>query len=193
MNTRHKRGDVTKAVAALVAAHPDMPTKQVAEQIGTSYTAAYVAYKRLGLTPVKMKTRKKKATHEINGVKMNKLKHDRIRKFEQMLPQLDERERLNSEDVAARLGMSGVTICSWLKVLGRRLKNNNGRTFYAHDKSEWANTVLPIYQQTGNVRATAKAVGINVCSVYRWLANSGHLVRQRADRDISKYKFQNYR
>lgn len=24
MNTRHKRGDVTKAVAALVAAHPDM-------------------------------------------------------------------------------------------------------------------------------------------------------------------------
>ena len=32
--------------------------------------------------------------HEINGVKMSKLKHDRIRVFEAMLPQLDERERL---------------------------------------------------------------------------------------------------
>ena len=62
-----------------------------------------------------------KKTHEINGHKMSKLKHDRIRAFEAMLPQLDERERLNSEDVASRLGVSGVTICSWLRVLGRRL------------------------------------------------------------------------
>ena len=67
--------------------------------------------------------RKNKDTHEINGVKMSKLKHDRIRAFEAMLPQLDEKERLNSEDVAARLGVSGVTICSWLKILGRRLLN----------------------------------------------------------------------
>lgn len=137
--------------------------------------------------------RKPKATHEINGVKMSKLKHDRIRAFEAMLPQLDERERLNSEDVASRLGVSGVTICSWLRVLGRRLKNNNGRTFYSYDKTNWSKTVLPIYKKTGKVSETAKAVGINTCTIYRWLSNNGHLVRKYRERDISSFKFQNYR
>ena len=134
-----------------------------------------------------------KATHEINGVKMSKLKHDRIRAFEAMLPQLDERERLNSEDVASRLGVSGVTICSWLRVLGRRLKNNNGRTFYSWDKSNWHNTVLPVYKKTGSSYAAAKAVGVNSTTVYRWLSNNGHLVRKYRERDISSSKSQNYR
>jgi hypothetical protein len=134
-----------------------------------------------------------KKTHEINGHKMSKLKHDRIRAFEAMLFQLDEKERLNSEDVAARLGVSGVTICSWLKVLGRRMLNNNGRTFFAHDKSNWHKTVLPVYKKTGSALAAANAVGINSCSVYRWLSNKGHLVRKYRERDISSYKFQNYR
>jgi NADH/NAD ratio-sensing transcriptional regulator Rex len=137
--------------------------------------------------------RKNKDTHEINGVKMSKLKHDRIRAFEAMLPQLDEHERLNSEDVASRLGVTGVTICSWLRVLGRRLLNNNGRTFYSYDKSQWHKTVLPIYKKTGSSEATAKAVGINPSSIYRWLSNNGHLVRRYRERDISKFKFQSYR
>ncbi len=137
--------------------------------------------------------RKAKNTHEINGVKMSKLKHDRIRAFEAMLPQLDERERLNSEDVASRLGVSGVTICSWLRVLGRRLKNNNGRTFFSWDKSNWHNTVLPVYKKTGSSYAAAKAVGVNSTTVYRWLSNNGHLVRKYRERDISSFKFQSYR
>ena len=134
-----------------------------------------------------------KATHNINGVQMSKLKHDRIRAFEAMLPQLDERERLNSEDVASRLGVSGVTICSWLRVLGRRLKNNNGRTFFSWDKSNWHNTVLPVYKKTGSSYAAAKAVGVNSTTVYRWLSNNGHLVRKYRERDISSFKFQSYR
>ena len=134
-----------------------------------------------------------KATHNINGVKMSKLKHDRIRAFEAMLPQLDERERLNSEDVASRLGVSGVTICSWLRVLGRRLLNNNGRTFFAWDKSNWHNTVLPVYKKTGSSYAAAKAVGVNSTTVYRWLSNNGHLKRKYRERDISSFKFQSYR
>jgi NADH/NAD ratio-sensing transcriptional regulator Rex len=137
--------------------------------------------------------RKAKDTHEINGVKMSKLKHDRIRAFEAMLPQLDERERLNSEDVASRLGVSGVTICSWLRVLGRRLLNNNGRTFFAWDKSNWHNTVLPVYKKTGSSYAAAKAVGVNSTTVYRWLSNNGHLKRKYRERDISSFKFQSYR
>ena len=137
--------------------------------------------------------RKAKNTHEINGVKMSKLKHDRIRAFEAMLPQLDERERLNSEDVASRLEVSSVTICSWPRVLGRRLLNNNGRTFFAWDKSNWHNTVLPVYKKTGSSYAAAKAVGVNSTTVYRWLSNNGHLVRKYRERDISSFKFQSYR
>ena len=137
--------------------------------------------------------RKAKNTHEINGVKMSKLKHDRIRAFEAMLPQLDERERLNSEDVASRLEVSSVTICSWLRVLGRRLKNNNGRTFFSWDKSNWHNTVLPVYKKTGSSYAAAKAGGVNSTTVYRWLSNNGHLVRKYRERDISSFKFQSYR
>ena len=137
--------------------------------------------------------RKAKDTHEINGVKMSKLKHDRIRAFEAMLPQLDERERLNSEDVASRLGVSGVTICSWLRVLGRRLLNNNGRRFFAWDKSNWHKTVLPVYKKTRSSYAAAKAVGVNSTTVYRWLSNNGHLVRKYRERDISSFKFQSYR
>jgi transposase-like protein len=137
--------------------------------------------------------RKAKDTHEINGVKMSKLKHDRIRAFEAMLPQLDERERLNSEDVASRLGVSSVTICSWLKVLGRRLLHNNGRRFFSWDKSNWHKTVLPVYKKTGSSYAAAKAVGVNSTTVYRWLSNNGHLVRKYRERDISSFKFQNYR
>jgi len=137
--------------------------------------------------------RKAKAIFEINGVKMSKLKHDRIRAFEAMLPQLDERERLNSEDVASRLGLSGVTICSWLKVLGRRLLNNNGRRFFSWDKSNWHKTVLPVYKKTRSSYAAAKAVGVNSTTVYRWLSNNGHLVRKYRERDISSFKFQNYR
>jgi hypothetical protein len=110
-----------------------------------------------------------------------------------MLPQLDEKERLNSEDVASRLGVTGVTICSWLRVLGRRLLNNNGRRFFSWDKSNWHNTVLPVYKKTGSAYAAAKAVGVNSCTVYRWLSNNGHIVRKHRERDISSFKFQSYR
>lgn len=131
---------------------------------------------------------------EINGVKMSKLKHDRIRAFEAMLPQLDERERLNAPDIAARLGCSGSNINLWLRILGRRLKNHNGRTFYKHDTTDWPKRILPVYKATGyNCKKTAEKLGMVACVVYRWLANNGHLKRKYADRDISTLKFQSFR
>lgn len=138
--------------------------------------------------------RKAKDTHEINGVKMSKLKHDRIRAFEAMLPQLDERERLNAPDIAARLGCSSSNVNLWLRILGHRLNNHNGRTFFKHDTKDWAAKILPIYKQTGYMAGkTAEAVGLDKSVVYRWLANNGHLKRKYAERDISSFKFQNYR
>jgi hypothetical protein len=138
--------------------------------------------------------RKPKATHEINGVKMSKLKHDRILAFKARLPELDDKERLNAPDIAARLGCSSSNINLWLRILGHRLHNHNGRTFYKHDTKDWPAKILPIYKKTGYMAGkTAEAVGLDKSVVYRWLANNGHLKRKYAERDISTLKFQSYR
>jgi len=144
--------------------------------------------------PAPITPRGSKKTHVINGVGMSKLKHDRIRAFEAMLPQLDERERLNAPDVASRLGCSSSNVNLWLRILGRRLKNHNGRTFYKHDTKDWPARILPIYKKTGYAAGkTAEAVGLDKSVVYRWLANNGHLKRKYAERDVSTLKFQSYR
>jgi hypothetical protein len=111
---------------------------------------------------------------EINGVKMSRLKYDRILALKARLPQLDERERLGAEDIGARLGITASSVRGWLHILGHRLHNHNGRTIWAYDKSSWDKTVLPIYLKTGSVTETAKATGYNLSTVGRWLTNNGH-------------------
>ena len=135
-----------------------------------------------------------KATQTLNGVKMSKLKFDRILAFRAQLPQLDQKERLGSLDIAARLGVSSSCVNQWLRILGHRLNNHNGRTIYKHDHTGWEEKILPVYKATGyKAGATAVALGMDRSVVYRWLANTGHLKPTYAPRDISTYKFQNYR
>ena len=55
--------------------------------------------------PTEKTPRPPKATHVLNGVQMSKLKFDRILAFRAQLPQLDEKERLGADDMAARLGI----------------------------------------------------------------------------------------
>jgi hypothetical protein len=111
---------------------------------------------------------------EINGVRMSKLKADRILALKAQLPQLDERERLGAEDIAARLGITSSCVHAWMRILGHRLHNHNGRTIWSYDKTDWPRTVLPVYQKTGSVKLTAKATGINACTLSRWLNNNGY-------------------
>jgi transposase-like protein len=135
-----------------------------------------------------------KATQTLNGVKMSKLKFDRILAFRAQLPQLDQKERLGSLDIAARLGVSSSCVNQWLRILGYRLNNHNGRTIYKHDHTGWEEKILPVYKATGyKAGKTAVALGMDKSVVYRWLANTGHLKPKYAPRDISTYKFQNYR
>lgn len=129
----------------------------------------------------------------LNGHKMSPLKYNRIIAFRDALPQLDEKERLGSEDIAARLGISAQCVRDWLRILGHRLHNHNGRTFYRHDKEMLRRVVLPVYRKTRSAAETARIVGINASSVWRFLANNGHLVRRNRERDISKLKFNSFR
>lgn len=138
--------------------------------------------------------RRSKLTHQINGVWMSKLKHDRILAFRAMLPQLDERERLGALDIAARMSCSSSNINIWLRILGHRLHNHNGRTFYKHDTTGWEARILPVYKSTGYAAGkTAETLGMDKSVVYRWLANNGHLKRKYADRDISTLKMSSFR
>jgi len=135
-----------------------------------------------------------KATVQINGVWMSKLKHGRIMKFKAMLPKLDDRERLNADDIAARLGLTGSCIREWLRILGHRLKNRNNRKVAKHDHTGWNEKILPVYAANGhNAAKTAVDLDMDKSVVYRWLANNGHIVRKYRDRDILDYKFQNFR
>ena len=135
-----------------------------------------------------------KATHTLNGVQMSKLKFDRIIAFRAQLPQLDQKERLGALDIAARLGVSSSCVNQWLRILGHRLNNHNGRTIYKHDHTGWEEKILPVYKSTGYMAGkTAVLLGMDKSVVYRWLANTGHLKPKYAPRDISTYKFQNYR
>ncbi len=135
-----------------------------------------------------------KATQTLNGVKMSQLKFDRILAFRAQLPQLDHKERLGSLDIAARLGVSSSCVNQWLRILGYRLNNHNGRTIYKHDHTGWEEKILPVYKKTGYMAGkTAELLGMDKSVVYRWLANTGHLKPKYAPRDISTYKFQNYR
>lgn len=135
-----------------------------------------------------------KANHTLNGVAMSKLKFDRILAFRARLPQLDDKERLGAEDIAARLGVTVSCIRQWLKILGHRLNNHNGRTVFKHDHTGWEEKILPVYAAHGHVASkTAVALGMDKSVVYRWLANTGHLKKKYADRDISTLKFQSYR
>ena len=135
-----------------------------------------------------------KATQTLNGVPMSKLKFDRILAFRSQLPQLDQKERLGALDIAARLGVSSSCVNQWLRILGYRLNNHNGRTIYKHDHTGWEEKILPVYKATGyKAGKTAVALGMDKSVVYRWLANTGHLKPTYAPRDISTYKFQNYR
>jgi len=136
---------------------------------------------------------KPEKTVTLNGHKMSPLKYGRIVAFRDSLPQLDEKERLGSEDIAARLGISAQCVRDWLRILGHRLHNNNGRTFYKYDQAMLKRVVLPAYRKTRSATAAAKLVGINVSSVYRFLANNGHLVRRNRERDISTLKFNSFR
>lgn len=143
--------------------------------------------------PNENKTKGPKAVVQINGVWMSKLKHGRIMAFKDRLPQLDAKERLNADDIASRLGLTGSCIREWLRILGHRLHNRNNRTVGKHDTTGWEARILPVYAATDSASKTAETLGMDKSVVYRWLANNGHIRRKYKERDILEYKFQNYR
>lgn len=177
--TRPKSGDVK----AYVAANPDKTIREVADALNVRPTTAWTTAKRL---QIKLPTPGRRATHEINGHKMSKLKHDRIMAFKAQLPQLDEAERLNANDIAARLGCSGSNVRFWLRILGHRLHNNNGRTIYKHDTTTWPKVFAETFKDGTRINGAAKRLGVCYAVAYRYAANAGLIVVNERDHNDRK-------
>lgn len=177
--TRPKSGDVK----AYVAANPDKTIREVADALNVRPTTAWTTAKRL---QIKLPTPGRRATHEINGHKMSKLKHDRIMAFKAQLPQLDEAERLNANDIAARLGCSGSNVRFWLRILGHRLHNNNGRTIFKHDTTTWPKVFSETFKDGTRINGAAKRLGVCYAVAYRYAANAGLIVVNERDHNDRK-------
>ena len=170
-------------VKAYVAANPDKSIREVADALDIRPTTAWTTANRLAM---KLPTPGRRNTHEINGHKMSKLKHDRIMAFKAQLPQFDDAERLNANDIAARLGCSGSNVRFWLRILGHKLKNNNGRTIFKHDTRTWPAVFKRTFKDGTRINGAAAALGVCYAVAYRYAANNGLITVNERDHNDRK-------
>jgi hypothetical protein len=128
----------------------------------------------------------KRNTHEINGHKMSKLKHDRIMAFKTNLPQYDDAERLNASDIAARLGCSDGNVRSWLRIIGHKLHNHNGRTIFKHDTRTWPAIFKRTFKDGTRINGAAAALGVCYAVAYRYAANNAWITPKERDHNDRK-------
>jgi len=87
------------------------------------------------------------------------------------LERLNDRERLNLPDIAARLGVTRETAATWADLLGIRIHNSYKRPRV--DKATWPK-VLPTLRKSGmTYKAIAAKIGATPISVCRWFLNQG--------------------
>lgn len=191
MPKRNKNGLAEQAIRD----NPGKSASMIAKAARLPYYSIITAARRSGIvlprTPRKhyhkpSETRKREML-DLNGVRVSRIRYERILAFKAMLPQLDYKERLNAEDMASRMGVTVTTIRYWLQILQHRPQNHNGRTVYRHDKSGWPAIVDPLLKAGKSITEICKAMpGVAPSSVYRWLANTQRI--EVNERDRSTYK-----
>jgi hypothetical protein len=180
------QGKIIEALKPLKGKRSSLTLKEYAEQHGFTRTGVWVVAQRFNVS-FKPGVRGQKALITFNGHKMSQIKLNRIMEFKAQLPQLDERERLNADDIAARLGLSNTTIRAWCHILRHRLHNHNGRVVYKHDTTGWPAIIDPMLKRGEPMKVIMAAIhGVSSCSIYRWLANTERITVR--ERDRSTYK-----
>jgi DNA-binding transcriptional MerR regulator len=178
-----------------IRTNPNMPAPLIAQKAGLPYFSIVTAARRHGIilpkTPreyyAKVRQRRQRQMFDLNGIRVSRIRYERIITFKAMLPQLDYKERLNAEDMASRMGVTATTIRYWLQILNHRPQNHNGRTVYCHDKSGWPAIVDPLLKAGKSIGEICKAMpGVAPSSIYRWMANTQRI--EVNERDRSTYK-----
>lgn len=103
----------------------------------------------------------------------------RARALEPQLRELAEVKRYGAEDIGPKLGISSSAARKYMKHLGIQFPTN-GRTVFKYDTSGWDKDVLKWHRQGKGTAEIAKLKGVSTSTVYRYLANGGHLtIRER--------------
>lgn len=118
----------------------------------------------------------------MNTAKLTPLVARRIKRIEPVLRELAEVKRLGAEDIGPRVGVTPHTARRYLRLLGINFVTN-GRKVFKLDTSGWAKDVPKMYAQGKSTQEIAELKGVCASSIYRWLANNGHItVRERCTR-----------
>lgn len=106
-----------------------------------------------------------------SGHKVSRSLHSKLTAVRADLERLNDRERLNLPDIAARLGVTRETAATWADLLGIAIHNSYKRPRV--DKTTWAK-VLPTLRKSGmTYKQIAAQIGATPISVCRWFLNQG--------------------
>ena len=117
------------------------------------------------------KPRRPRLMLEINGHNVSLSLHTKLLAVRPQLERLNDIERLNLPDIAARLGITRETAATWAALLGIAIHNSCKRPRI--DKSKWGK-VLPALRKTGMTYGQiGEKIGATKISVCRWFLNQG--------------------
>ena len=106
-----------------------------------------------------------------SGHSVSRSLHNKLLAVRADLERLNDKERLNLPDIAARLGVTRETAATWADLLGIAIHNSYKRPRV--DKATWAK-VLPTLRKSGmTYKAIAAKIGATPISVCRWFLNQG--------------------
>lgn len=121
--------------------------------------------------PNEPKKRRPREMIEINGQRVSRSLHNKLMAVRANLEHMNEKERLNFPDIAARLGVTRETAVTYAELLGIKVHNSYKRKRI--DKRNWAK-ILPPLRATGMTYEQIGAkIGATKISVCRWFLNQG--------------------
>lgn len=115
----------------------------------------------------------------MNTAKLTPLVARRIKRIEPALRELAEVKRLGAEDIGPMLGITPTTARRYLRLIGVNFPTNGRKVFRLNTKG-WDKEVPKWHSQGKSLKEIANLKGVSESSIYRYLANNGHItVRER--------------
>ena len=106
-----------------------------------------------------------------SGYNVSRSLHSRLLAVRANLEHMNDKERLNLPDIAARLGVTRETAATYAELLGIAIHNSYKRPRV--DKATWPK-VLPMLRKSGmTYKVIAERIGATPISVCRWFLNQG--------------------
>jgi hypothetical protein len=106
-----------------------------------------------------------------NGRTVSVSLHNKLMAVRDQLIRLNDIERLNFPDMAARLGVTRETAATYAELLGINVHNSYKRPRV--DKKNWAKVLPPLRKSGMTYGQIGEKIGATKISVCRWFLNQG--------------------